>query len=477
MNVASFLAEAAERWPNHPALIEHDRTWSFTELFSRSENLKGALFEAGVRPGMGLGLMARDGVDFITGLFAGLASGAVVMPISPKLTGQELARALEIVPLAAMLHDGSLVQPLPRSAEMTRGSMHIVLGPKERQVRVAPAIPEAAVIRFTSGTTGSSKGVVLSHPSVIARTAAAIRGLSLREGDRVLWVLPMPYHFVVSIIAYMRFGVALVLPRSLCPAEILAAAEEHLPALLYASPAIVQSLSADESARLLPQITRVASTSSGLYPQHALAFRNRFGRRVEQLYGLIEVGLPLGTTLTPSSPDGAVGAPLPGYEVAILDPSGQPLSAGHLGSLAVRGPGMFDAYLAPYRPSKEVLVHGWFLTGDLAIQDSSGHVTVKGREKSVINVSGNKVFPEEVEGVLCSFPGVRAARVYGMERTNTGEMVVAEVVPSPGLSLPIEQLAVYAAERLSSYKLPDAIQVVDAIEMTGSGKIRRAAGA
>ena len=141
----------------------------------------------------------------------------------------------------------------------------------------------------------------------------------------------------------------------------------------------------------------------------------------------------------------------------------------------MRGPGMFDAYLAPYRPVSDVLVNGWFITGDLAIQDYQGRISVCGREKSVINVAGHKVFPEEIEGVLNSFPGVQASRVYGVERPETGERVIAEVVPQSGIKLDISALRSYSSERLSTYKIPTQIQLVSAIQMTASGKILRAA--
>ncbi len=473
MNAYSFLTTAASQWPNRAAIITPDGSTSFGELLERAEDAKCALFEAGVRPGMGLGLVAKNGVEFVAGLFAGLASGAVVMPISAHLRAQELTRMLELVPLAAILHDGSFLHELPRTTLHERAGMLVAMRSREHHLRVAPGVPNASVIRFTSGTTGSSKGVVLSHQTVFERSAAAIEGLRLVSGDSVLWVLPMAYHFVVSILTYVRYGITLVIPPNESPDEILSTAAEHSPTMLYADPSTVQSLIRSESAARLPHSTRVVSTSSGLYPQHAESFERRFGIRIEQLYGLFEVGLPIGSIKTGSSNFSSLGSALPRYEVAILDTSGHALPPGHLGSLAVRGPGLFDAYLAPYRPASEVLVHGWFLTGDLAVQDYDGCVTVKGREKSVINVAGNKVFPEEIEGVISSFPGVHACRVYGVERPESGELVVAEVVPQDGESVDTSALAAYLTQRLSAHKIPSALRLVSNIERTDSGKIRR----
>jgi long-chain acyl-CoA synthetase len=135
---------------------------------------------------------------------------------------------------------------------------------------------------------------------------------------------------------------------------------------------------------------------------------------------------------------------------------------------------MFDAYLAPYRPRDEVLINGWFLTGDVAIQTSDGSIIVCGREKSVINAAGNKVFPEEVEGVLVSFPGIKSARVFGTPHHSSGEVVVAEIVAHPGAVVLVPAVNEYCMERLSAYKVPSEIRIVESLPLTDSGKIVRA---
>ena len=137
------------------------------------------------------------------------------------------------------------------------------------------------------------------------------------EGDSVLWVLPMAYHFVVSILTYVRFGITLVLPEDDSPESLLVSAREHSPTMLYASPPVVQSLACATSQLQLPATMRVVSTSSCLYPQHAHAFVERFGIAVEQFYGLFEVGLPIGSGAAGQREAASVGSGLPQYEVEI----------------------------------------------------------------------------------------------------------------------------------------------------------------
>ena len=472
MNAFSFLIEAAQRQPHAPACISSERTVSYAELLDEAESVRDALIARGLRPGMGLGLVAENRAEFIIGLFAGLACEAVVMPLAPDLKEQEFNRILELVPMAAILHDGSLINK-PRFVESVElDAFEILIRPDEFHCKVAYGVPRAAVIRFTSGTTGSSKGVVLSHSSVAERSRAAAEALSIKPGTKVLWVLPMAYHFVVSILTYIRYGATIILTESLDADSILTATQEYNPDILYGSPALLESLSQHSSA-ILPPSTRVISTSTGISPKILNDFENRFSTKVHQMYGLIEVGLPLGNLNPSSYPAESVGVPMPGCEVAILDPQGRELPAGQIGRLAVRGPGMFDAYLAPYRPRNEVLVRGWFITGDLAVRGYDGSVTVCGREKSVIHAHGEKVFPEEVEGVLNSFPGVRFSRVFGLQRSNLDEMVVAEVVPNSTISLDLESLRSYLTERLSPHKVPTQFLVVPTIPLTQTGKVLR----
>ena len=187
------------------------------------------------------------------------------------------------------------------------------------------------------------------------------------------------------------------------------------------------------------------------------------------------MGLPLGTLDQTSPPTGSVGRALPGYEVAVINETGNQLPVGTIGKLAVRGSGMFDAYLAPFRPLASVLVNGWFLTGDLALQSSDGSIVVCGREKSVISCGGNKVFPEEIERVMNSYPGVRTSRAFSASHPTLGEVVSAEVVTLSGWMLDIEGLRRYCMEKLSEYKAPKDIRLVEALPVTDSGKIVRTA--
>ncbi len=195
---------------------------------------------------------------------------------------------------------------------------------------------------------------------------------------------------------------------------------------------------------------------------------------VSQAYGIIEIGLPVINLVKHFKIPEAIGHTVPGYEVLILDDQLIELPAENIGNLAMRGPGMFDGYLSPPLLRHEVLQQGWFMTGDLASKNSEGLIKVEGRKKSVINVAGNKVFPEEVERVLNLHPAVLLSRVSGYQHELLGESILAELILKPGEeNAQVEEIRFFCRKKLSPFKIPHKIIFVPELSLTGSGKLKR----
>ncbi|NJM24916.1 MAG: long-chain fatty acid--CoA ligase [Bacteroidia bacterium] len=315
--------------------------------------------------------------------------------------------------------------------------------------------------------------MLLSHKTVMERTAAACEGLPITAYDRIVWVLPMAYHFVVSLMLYIRYGAGIIVCEDFLADAILNDIQKYRGTLLYASPMHIRLLASHNAPVNLPTLRRVISTTTGISPTVCHAFYKKFHIPVWQAFGIIEVGLPVVNQQKAVERPDAVGHVLPAYEAAILDDRGRKLPAGCQGRLALKGPGMFDGYLSPKLPRDTVLKEGWFLTGDLAMMEDDGLITINGREKSVINVSGNKVFPSEVEEVINTYPGVVQSRVYAHAHPLVGEIVAAEVVLQGASRFDEEDLIQYCRAKLTSFKIPQRISVVERIAMTGSGKIKR----
>lgn len=336
-------------------------------------------------------------------------------------------------------------------------------------------LPDAAFIRHTSGTTGNSKGVVLSHASILARVECASKALQLNCEDAVLWILPMAFHFLVSILVYIRVGATIIVAKDLLASTLIKAANQHQATLLYAAPMHFRLLAADMTTEQMPTLKVAISTSSAIPLAIANAFTRRFNLPVTQAYGIIEAGLPLLDNLSGQTDPQSVGYPTDGFNVALWNDDNHPVPDGQVGRLAIRGGGMFDAYLKPWQTAEQVMRNGWFFTGDLAKRQADGRVMVCGREKTMINVSGNKVFPEEVEAVLNSHPDIVACRVLGLAHPLLGEIVCAEVVLAPQADGDVEALLHFCRQCLSTYKVPQRLHIVVEISCTASGKVKRMA--
>lgn len=476
LRVYRELQESARRWPHNPAIFDEYGTLTFSELLVEVDALKAELTEKGLHAGMGIGVLARNGRYFIISVFAVLGCSATVMPLSHQLKRPELD---EIIAhgLHAVLDDFSGIHPLPEMVEhifhLEKGKLRLAHTAVSDTQRFAPHVEAPAFVRFTSGTTGLSKGVVIDNQAVIERTDAANKSLQLNETSRVLWVLPMAYHFVVSIVLYVRVGAAIIIARDFMARTVLEMAQQYGGSLLYASPMQIRFLAADQSGLMLPTMKKVISTSSGLHPDISVAFKKRFGIAVHQAFGIIEVGLPIINTMEGEDAPDAVGFALPDYEIGIFDEEYKALPQGEVGLLGIRGPGMFAAYLEPAKLRDEVLISGFFFSADYASISPEGLIRIEGRKKSMINVSGNKVFAEEVEKVLEQLPQIRKARVSGVPHALMGQIIQAEVELEGCTEIDVEATLKYCRDRLSTFKIPQKIVIVDQLEMTGSGKIKR----
>ena len=476
MNVFETLAHSARQWPERTAIIDAAGPLDYQSLWRDVEALRAQLDRLGVRPGQGVGVRARNGRAFVIGALAALGCGAVIMPIHHQMKPNELSDLLAQAPLCAILDDGSgAAQPGPTVALENPGANGLRFTRLENaQPPLAPGIANAAFVRFTSGTTGAAKGVVLTHRDVLDRTRAANSGLGLTNADKVLWVLPMAYHFYVSIILYLEVGATVIVSADYLAGSLLETAAKHRATFLYITPMHVRMMNSDQSGRGLPaSLQRVMSVSAKLHPQSAQEFLAKYKVPVCQGYGIIEVGLPIQNIAEAVEHPEAIGRPVAGFEAKLVDDALNSVRDGETGQLALRGPGMFSGYLNPPRSRAEVLHDGWFLTGDLAHRDSNGRIVLDGRTTSVIHVAGHKVFPEEVAAALDHHPAVLRSRVCARAHPQMGEAVHADVQLRPGHGpTSVEDIIAFCRRRLSSQKVPATLEIVSEIITTSSGKVR-----
>lgn len=460
-----YLVHAAEKFGSRTAISDQEGKLTYQELYEQTERLRKELQkECAIRPAR-MAICFGNDRHFLIGLFAALGAGFTVMPVFHELTETEQQEQFTQGKINYLLsHSGT--------KRLDKTPYRLTQLSDSPDLDCQRICEDPACIRFTSGTTGQSKGVLIGHQAIRERIDGAQQVLQLTEQDTIIWVLPMAYHFVVSLILYIREGAHIAVTGSLDAAEILGVIGKERGTVLYASPVHLKLLaSAGLTEYETTSLRTVISTTTAISVEVCRKFEENFHIPVTQAYGIIEIGLPLiNTDVAHSSPD-SVGKAVKGYSAAIVDEHGQILPHGTAGNLALRGPGMCAGYLNPVRPLEEVLENGWFMTGDFAIQDDLGHIRVVGRKKSVINVGGNKVFPEEVEFALENHPHVTVARVYSSLHPLIGELVAAEVILKHPCE--IEELIQHCRGQLTAFKIPQRIRIVDEIAHTGSGKIKR----
>lgn len=467
MNIVEEIYRRADR--RAVALIAEGEAMTYGRLFELTDE---AAAKIATTRASRVGLDCPNGIQHVVLALAIVRAGKCLVPIASELVSRERDRVIAETGL------GSIVDARGKVREIPVGTLAF------DEAKLAALNP--AFIRFSSGTTGRSKGIVLSHESLLARVTAANRGLRISPADRIVWILPMAHHFAVSIMLYLLHGATTVIENSHLAEDVLNAATTHGGTVLYGAPFHHALLAAEGSSRAWPTLRLAVSTAATLPLGTAQAFDQRYGLPLSQGMGIIEVGLPLLNLKCAREKPGSVGKPLPDY-AAEVRPGGRRLvvtpgcdeaqPSDHLrgeGELFLRGPGMLDAYLVPWRTRAEITENGWFHSGDLARIDEDGDVHLLGRSHSVINVAGLKCFPEEVEAVLRELPDVKLARVFGKENARFGAVPVAEIVPRDAANPPkISALAAHCRGSLARYKVPVEFRLVESVPLTPSGKVQR----
>jgi long-chain acyl-CoA synthetase len=478
MKVIEQFHLTASRFKDSIAVFYDSGAITYRELSDNITNTANLLTTFGIGQRLCIGIHGNNSLDFIILAYAVMESGNILIPLSGQLSEKEISDVIETAGLSYIFSGQKLNAAISTSefhfeAHNTQWFINKFEATKTPEP-IFKHIPDPAFIRFTSGTTGASKGVLLSHSTIEERINAANEALQLGPGDIILWVLPMSYHFVVSIILYLRFGCSIILSSHFNGDEMKTMINKYKATFLYLSPMHLNLLTSAKSDSSITSVKKVVVTSTGVSKKQSDEFFNRYKIPVSQAYGIIEIGLPVINFSKPVEEPEAIGMAVADYKISILDNDFNEVPAGITGNLAIAGPGMLDAYLSPFRLRNEILQHGWFLTGDLASKDEDGLIKVKGRKKSMINVAGNKVFPEEVEQVLNQHPSIKQSRVSGYNHPLLGEAVQAEIIIEPGTEKPdVEILVSYCRKLLSPHKVPQKFLFVDNLPLTGSGKIVR----
>lgn len=493
-NVSDLVRNAAGADPGHPALIETATglalTWSGTD--SAVDAAAHVIAAAGVAAGDRVVVRLPGGVSYCIAAFGVWRAGGVLVPIARRAAPRELQEVLAGAGARVLVAEaGDEV-----AAEAAAAAGVTVLGPPRPVEQPGPAFTtscggeDLAVLAFTSGTSGSARGVMLAHRALLANVAqcARLRPAPVTAADRVLLALPLfhVYGLGPGLLQVASAGATAVLAGRFDAADALAAIARHRVSTVVGVPQMYRAwlkLGRDTLRAGFATVRLLTSGAAPLDPMLGEDFQRATGLGVFEGYGLTETGPVLTSTLVGGRPKpGSVGRPIPGVELRLVDADGTPLGTdpddededgGGTGLVAARGANLLTGYWpsGDHGPDAD----GWFRTGDVGFLDSAGDLHLVDRTSDLIIVNGFNVYPHEVERALLEHPAIVAAAVAGVPDEDSGETVRALLVLAEGATVTAAGLDAHCAIRLARYKMPTIIEVVDELPVTATGKLARRA--
>ena len=472
------LEAAAQRAPDKAALLWDEGALTHGEVQRRARAFAERLAERGVRAGDRVAVTIPNRWTFAVALLGGWQLGATVAPLDPLLKRDERAAILADLAPALLVESSDVAAGEDEASAGTGGGALGVEGTRSLQAIPDAPAPAPALVLYTSGSTGRPKGAVLSHAALtFANESWTGPVMRLTPGDVVLATLPLSHSFGLNgaLLASLSAGASAVLVERFSPEGVLEAISRHGVTVFPGVATMFRRL-LESPALGAADLSRVRLAVSGAAPcpwELAEEWRQRTGIRIVRGYGMTELFRPISYLArdTTESPE-AIGRAVPGVEVRTVDDAGRVLPAGEVGELWIKSPAAMQGYLNDPEETRRVLgLDGWFRTGDLATLSADGVVRIVGRKRERILRGGHSVFPQEVEAVLLTHPGVAEAAVVGVLHPTLGEEVHAFVALRPGAGTAADELVLYCRERLAAFKYPRQITIVPALPRSATGKI------
>jgi acyl-CoA synthetase (AMP-forming)/AMP-acid ligase II len=472
-NLNALLGIAAARWPDRTAIVDDEGALSYRELQAKTESLAGELSGHGVGPGHAVGIMCRNGRDFVAALFAAGLVGADIVPLNTDFRSNALASALTTHQIMTMFADAEFAEQIRDADECVTVFDPATIEPQRVDPR--PKVAAAGrIVLLTSGTTGVPKGVPrsprLSLGVGVGVTLLERTGLSV--GSRIMLAAPMFHGFGLgtlilaislggTIITHRRFDAETTLARaSLQRADALTV----VPIMLARIMELPQQVRARSS---VPSLRVVISSGDRLDPSLVRRFMDTYGDILYNAYGATEVGI--GALATPRelrrAPE-TVGRPVAGCPVRIFSRAGRPVGPRVTGRIFVGGE------LTTAGDAK-VVIDGMSSTGDMGYLDNAGRLYIVGREDDMIVSGGENVYPRALENALGEHPDVAENAVVGVPDEQFGRRLSAFIILRTGSHTDVAALREYLKSRVSRFEQPRDIHIVDSIPRNSAGKVLR----
>jgi long-chain acyl-CoA synthetase len=496
--LARILADGIARHHDDPALIVGDQTCTYADLFRLSHALAGSLSERGIQAGDRVAFLLPNGLEIILCYYACFILGAIVVPLNIRFPPELIAYVLDHSEARVLISEPQLfagIAPI-RSERRHLEAVYMVGGSTVSgvedfgdllRVAAAPEIgrrsgpDQPAALFYTSGTTGTPKGVIHTHGSLIGAVDNQVAEIGINERDKTLIALPICYlvAFGSQVLPFHAAGATSVVLPGFEPRQTLSAIHAHRPTKLFGFPKVYHELgeAAQASSYDLGSLDFCFSAGEAMAVALQQRFKATFGIEVTEGCGMTELHIYSMNPPHGAKKVGSIGRPITGMEVRLVDEQGRPVEeSGVIGEIVVRGGSMTAGYWKNDDLTREKIRDGWFFTGDLARRDDDDVYWFFSRKSEVIRQRGQLVSPLEVEAALYQHPSVKEVGVAGMPDGADGQCVVARVVLK-GDDPPVDErtLIDFAAAKLPPDKAPQRVIFTDRLPYGLTGKIDRRA--
>ena len=496
-SIGHIPAEAAKQFGDKTALVLPDRSLSFNELDKLSNCFANALMTLGIQPGDRITLYSGNCWEWVVSYYGALKTGAVINPINVMLTPTEVEFVANDCGASIVIASHEKALSLKSVKENSQVRELIAFGDDALPDGMlsfnellaggsdAFQIPEIAsdslsTIGYTSGTTGHPKGACLSHHGIVLNVAMTALMHQRSDRDTVVTALPCPHVYGnVVMSGAIQNGMTLVLHPNFEEQTILSSIQEHKATLFEGVPTMFMFLlNHPEFDHYDLSSLRCCTVGGQTMPKPKMEeVEERFGCPLIELWGMTELG-GLGSTFAANGPvkHGSIGVALPYTEarIASTEDVSKTLLAGEVGELMIKGGIVMQGYFGNEQATRDTIEpDGWMHTGDVASIDEDGCIFIVDRKKDMILTAGYNVYPAEIERVVAGHPDVALVAVGSIPDEEKGELAKAYIVPKVGVSPNADSVMTYCREHLAAYKVPRAVQFVDDLPKTSTGKVMR----
>ncbi len=491
MNLIDLFQNALKGQAAKPAIQFEGRIVTFGEIDTHSNRIAHLFRRIGLERGDRVAFYLHNSLELIAAYLANLKLGIVTVPMNTQYRDYEILHIIGDATPRLILTDHTQAPTLEPLREQLRSVEQVLLAEElvnldepsdDLPVRVNE--DDLAAIMYTSGTTGRSKGAMLTHNNLASNIVSLVSAWNWTDDDTLLLALPLFHMHGLGVCLHgmLTTGCTVILHRRFDASSVLDELMDGRVTLFMGVPTMYVRLIEEsvkrELARVeLPHMRLFVSGSAPLSVETFQHFERVFGHQLLERYGMTETAMNLSNLYAGPRIPGTIGVPLPGISARVSDEHGKPVTDGAIGEVLIRGPNVFAGYWnAPDKTAEAFSLDGegnrWFRTGDLGSRDpANGYFTLVGRKHDVIICGGFNIYPREVEELLCKHPAILDAAVVRARDAALGEIPIAFIVQRSGKKITAAEISEYCQQHVARYKIPRRMTFVEELPRNAMGKV------